>query len=72
MDELTTCADCGAPIEKVRLGWGKRLVNDDHERSGFNFCCRVQYELSGERPRLISADYHYVDGETQRHFEPQP
>jgi hypothetical protein len=30
-------------------------------------CCRIEYDP--DRPgRIIAADYHYVEGETQRHF----
>lgn len=56
------CADCGARVEPRYGKWAARV------EPGFRYCCR--YVLNDEH-RLVSADYHYIDGERQRHF-PDP
>ena len=71
---MTTCADCGVEVEaKHTTGdgetmWGHRvtplLPTDSHD--AWDFCCR--WEPGEERGTIKSADYHYVEGETQRHF----
>ena len=56
------CAGCGKPVSKSPTGrWG-------HRRGGgvWEMTCRSVIE--GDR--LITADYHYVKGEVQRHFPP--
>ena len=54
------CADCHAEVWQLRNGhWATR--NADNTGS---FTCRMTIE--GDR--LVAADYHYVAGETQRHF----
>lgn len=56
------CADCGAHVSKTPTGrWGRRRGVGTWEMT-----CRS--EIEGDR--LISADYHYVKGEVQRHFPP--
>jgi hypothetical protein len=57
------CADCGKTVEKVRNipGWGHRVGQ------GHDFCCRV-VDHPTKAGKIVSADYHYVEGETQRHF----
>jgi len=67
------CADCGAEVELRATTstddnmWGRRI---DPPRTGasasWDFCCR--WEPGPERGTMASADYHYVQGETQRHF----
>lgn len=65
------CADCGAEVEaKHTTGdgetmWGHRVPTaDSHEV--WEFTCR--WEPGPERGTIASADYHYVEGETQRTF----
>lgn len=55
------CADCGEDIElSVHTGrWG---VRNGRTRT---MTCRLERDDNG---RLLSADYHYVPGEEQRHF----
>jgi hypothetical protein len=57
------CADCGVTIEKVRNipGWGHPVGK------GHDFVCRV-VDHPTKPAKIISADYHYVEGEEQRHF----
>jgi hypothetical protein len=61
------CADCGAKVERSPNGhWAER-------RQGFGLIvwsvsCRKVQEETDDGYRLVSADYHYVQGETQRHW----
>jgi hypothetical protein len=63
------CADCGKTIEfNTRMKqWGVRRGKSWH------FCCRVVYDPetmtpSGVGSRILSADYHHVADQPQRHF----
>jgi hypothetical protein len=57
------CADCGKPVELRRGGrWGVEVGPNS-----YSFTCRTIIE--GDR--LIRADYHYVEGEEQRHYNPE-
>jgi hypothetical protein len=54
------CADCGRRVERRRNGhWAERITS-----TSWSFTCRAVVE--GDV--LVSADYHYVEGEQQRHF----
>lgn len=60
---MADCADCGAEIEPRRdhaEGWV--------DCNGLTVCRSVIIDFNGT-PRLQSADYHYVEGETQRHWK---
>ena len=69
------CADCGAEVEQVprTVGteeprWGRRTDPRPGltKGKGWDMCCRWE---PGDKPHTVkSADYHYVEGETQRHF----
>jgi len=65
------CAGCGAEVEHTRHGWGRKRDLGE-EGTAWDYCCRVLYDTSGDEYRVLNADYHYVDGETQRHFQAQP
>jgi hypothetical protein len=64
------CADCGVKVERSPNGhWAER-------KQGFGLIvwsvsCRKVQEETDDGYRLVSADYHYVQGETQRHW-PEP
>lgn len=60
---MKRCADCGSKVEggHRRNGWWTTVGDGTAARLA---TCRVV--LDGNR--LVSADYHYVSGETQRHF----
>lgn len=60
-----TCADCGLPVEwyPPRDRWASKIA-DNGTIDAWSFTCRIT-RLDGI---LVAADYHYVDGETQRHF----
>ena len=61
------CADCGVEVERSPQGRWAEL------REGFGLrVWRVTCRKVMDDDRLVSADYHYVEGETQRHFEAQP
>jgi hypothetical protein len=58
------CADCGVEVERVVNGrWG-HPEGANPAGGRWSMCCRVV----AEGHRLVSADYHYVQGETQRHW----
>ncbi len=61
------CADCGAEVEQTRDSkhWGER--RDPPGGKGWDMCCRVVYDPA-DHTRILAADYHYVEGETQRTF----
>lgn len=55
------CADCGRKVERGRNGhWGARRT----EPPSLVFVCRSTIEGGV----LVAADYHYIEGEEQRHF----
>lgn len=56
------CADCGVEVE-LRLG-GWATAGADGPLRVWGMTCRDVIEGN----RLVSADYHYVEGETQRHW----
>ena len=60
---MRTCADCGVKVELKRGRWGA-LVPGIGGRKAWSFVCRMKVEDD----RCIAADYHYVEGEEQRHF----
>jgi hypothetical protein len=60
--EFVLCADCGRPVT-----WLTRYnawAEPTEYGVGWSTTCRRVIEGR----RALSADYHYVDGETQRHF----
>ena len=62
---MTNCADCGATVTKSKINghWASRItLTDGHP--AWDFCCRTETQDG----KLISADYHYVEGEEQRHW----
>lgn len=66
------CADCGAHIEPVpgmERGWGEPAthVQGPSIRRGWDLCCRITYDPTNTS-RIVSADFHHVAGETQRHY----
>ena len=70
----TYCADCGAVIEQGRdttdgqPRWAERLHRaDDGFPPAWSYTCRMVREGT----KVLRADYHYVEGEVQRHFTPR-
>lgn len=67
MTDANRCADCGRWVERRKRNgcapgpWGVPLIGS----GGLSYACRT---VIGEDGRVVSADYHYVKGETQRHF----
>lgn len=62
------CADCGRIVTQYRGKWADREGRPGRRYQwGWDFCCRITI---GEMGRLTRADYHYVEGEEQRHFTP--
>lgn len=59
MADDPTCADCGAKLVNKYGRWANKLAEGE-----FSYTCRIT--LQGAR--LISADYHHLEGEEQRHF----
>jgi len=43
-----------------------RWAVENHNGTNWHYCCRTTYKHG----HLISADYHYVEGEVQRHWPP--
>lgn len=60
-DYLNTCADCGKKVKRRSYGTGWI------DRFGATVCRSKESERDGQ-PILVSADYHYIYGEEQRHF----
>ena len=61
---MTTCADCGAEVVERRGRWADQRTEDGHA-----FVCRYQVIINDNGdPVLLSADYHHVEGESQRLF----
>lgn len=62
---MKRCADCGAKVEggHRRNGWWT-TVSRIGEPLAQSAVCRVVMDGN----RMLSADYHYVEGEEQRHF----
>jgi hypothetical protein len=62
--EFVLCADCGRPVAWMKHydTWAEPIECEG--RVGWSATCR--HKIEGDR--LLSADYHYVDGETQRYF----
>lgn len=56
------CADCGATITPGHFkGWWRDAQD--------SLVCRSEYEGSDDdRPILLSADFHYVEGEHRRYL----
>jgi hypothetical protein len=63
--DVMRCADCGVEVEARIGGWATAGTVGSTRVWGMT--CRDVIE--GDR--LVSADYHYVQGETQRHWPPQ-
>lgn len=65
------CADCGRIVSLYRGRWADREPRDRAYQNAYHFTCR---EHISEKPDgtlyLEAADYHYVEGETQRRWEP--
>jgi hypothetical protein len=61
------CADCGAEVEQKRGKWANRITEG---WTGWSFCCRTATRWDDDKDAAVleSADYHYVEGEVQRHF----
>lgn len=60
----TRCADCGRIISKYRGMWADREPREGRKyQNAYNFTCR--YAIS-EDGMLVSADYHYVEGEERQ------
>lgn len=55
------CADCGEEVESRRDGWWSTTPNGGHSA-----VCRI---IWGGSVAISTIDYHYVEGETQRHFQ---
>jgi hypothetical protein len=67
MKAIETCADCGREVVFHRGRWAN-IVRPDKE---WSYVCRLAYEDDDEHlPRLVSADYHYIEGEVQDHWPP--
>lgn len=56
---INYCADCGESLIRVHDKWASQ-----QEGPSF-FACRLRRDQDGH---LISADYHYIEGEVQRHW----
>lgn len=55
------CADCGLTVERGRnRRWGAPMRGT----YVLSYACRTVVEDG----RLVRADYHYVEGETQQHY----
>ena len=68
MEPPSICADCGVEVEQRRDGkWAQRITEG---WKGWSYTCRAVTDWDGilDAAVLISADYHYVEGEEQRHF----
>lgn len=66
---MTVCADCGREIERDPLD-GRWFNWTDFVRNvgrGRSYVCRMKY-MDGTNNIVRSCDYHYVEGETQRHY----
>lgn len=55
----SVCADCGVPIVLFRNKWAS-----PSRHGTYSFTCRY----TAEGIKLLTADYHYVKGEKQRHL----
>jgi hypothetical protein len=65
---MPECADCGVEVQQRRDGkWAERITDGWR---GWSYCCRTVSEWDAilDAAVLISADYHYVEGEEQRRF----
>jgi hypothetical protein len=56
------CADCGANVTPGHFtGWWRDSKD--------SLVCRAEYDLTDDtKPRLLWADYHYVEGEVRRYW----
>lgn len=61
------CAGCGRDVERGLNGhWAERLPNNTGTGTSHSYVCDW---MPGPEPGTLAwADYHYVAGETQRHF----
>lgn len=40
------------------------------KRPSWNYVCRLTHSQTDDQPRVLSADYHYIEGEVQMHWPP--
>jgi hypothetical protein len=63
------CADCGRIVSKHRGRWADREPRARQYQNAYHFTCRTHEAAQPDGGvRLEAADYHYVEGETQRHW----
>jgi hypothetical protein len=63
---MPECADCGAEVVLHRGRWA---VETKPGRQ-WDYVCRLVHNNDEEQPRVLSADYHYIEGEVQMHWPP--
>jgi len=63
-----TCADCGADVRRgpMTVADGKPMWGEQLDGGGWSYACR--WTPGKAVGTAVSIDYHYVEGEEQRHF----
>jgi hypothetical protein len=64
------CADCERPVTRTRRGWADSESRPPWGGGGVHYTCREHIVTMPDGGLVLeAADYHYVAGETQRHFD---
>jgi hypothetical protein len=64
VDPLFVCADCGRTLTLLRGRWAHEVGPGAHRMT-----CREHISTKPDGTLVLeAADYHYVEGETQRHW----
>lgn len=63
---MPKCADCGRDLVIHRGRW----AHVGKSGKTWGYVCRMVHSNDDDQPRILSADYHYIEGEVQKHWPP--